>query len=1041
MREEEALGQLEKFVKSRDDFNPVARYRCLNKIIDEHPHLAGKALELYQTALLSDKNNYISLRVAYAYLARMAEKRPDMADNVYKLFETALNSDQNNYISMGIAYRTLAKVMKNQPAFAPKGVELFKTALASEQNDYLSISDAYQELAELMAVQPEFEGNGFELFKTALHADKNSYPSFYKAYQTIFRLIKKRPEFTDKGFMLVKEALRSDKNDAYSSEMLYEMLGAVATNHPKLTGKSLKLFETVLGSDKNDYRSLDQAYQIIVRMIIKRPEVAEKGFGLFKKALLAEQNDCRSLRTAYEQLGELVKYRSKFAPEMLALFQIALRSDKNRDVSLAVALETLLNLVEDRPSRTQEVLGVLEACKHLSEYRPSLEESEEYTEDIRNHNEHINRIGFLYSLNQLLLTIADTKPLLTERVLDVASRYSPSDMFLPTYKACMRRLPFEKTTAEYVHIAQDLRVAYNGRFANNEEFQYAVAQFDKDVLEKSNIFRMQQRVMNILVSLSAEEKGISKNDALAFRKPDAPEIIKNHMLLSRWWLTEASFNGASLFKEYFPSYIKTIQNHSKKNPRDALSIHDAVYWLPKPMNAASSARLAKFIRKHIIYQNAEHQNVHRPLYEMQIIAQNWKNLERKLEEKYGTPETNGLKYAEVLAICKGVKYENQRHDKFAGEAAKHGVSEVRYHEYEDIYLAGLKVPEPFESKVEFKTGKYKGRFLPRDDLRVGFFGDYTGCCQHFSGAGASCAVSTVKDPFSQLFVIEDEKGKIVAGSWVWENTEGKYREVCFDNIECLGGLKQQPFLNKIYEAVGNYLALRENCRRVTIGTGCQDADISDYAATEPIALPERYRCRKRGGYSDAAEQVLLAENKNAVPLDKSLESMRYIRDVCFLDRQSMDDISAQIFPSGDQVLQVPENMSGFVIEDYQKGVVGYVLYDKEKKEIYDMAVLPEYRTDKNASSAKLLFEMMKVVKNEGGRWHAELRDTTTLRYMKAMEKRGVVKLKQQGIEREMSDGSKVVSVAFEPVSENMRARAVEGTTQNLPKPNNKNEGR
>lgn len=131
--------------------------------------------------------------------------------------------------------------------------------------------------------------------------------------------------------------------------------------------------------------------------------------------------------------------------------------------------------------------------------------------------------------------------------------------------------------------------------------------------------------------------------------------------------------------------------------------------------------------------------------------------------------------------------------------------------------------------------------------------------------------------------------------------------------------------------------------------------------------------------------------------------------------EAMDRVSDAVFPDGDKQLQAPDNMAGFVIEDREKGVVGYCLYDKEEKSIYDMAVLPEYRTDKNASSKKLFAEMMRTINKEGGKWSAEMRDETTLRYLKAMADRGLVKYEEHGIDHTMSDGSKVVAVTFEPI--------------------------
>ena len=1057
MTEEEALNRLTHFLKNKGNSGPVFRYRHLQQIICEYPHLASKAFVLFNMALHSNKNDYISLRIAYSSLSRIIEKQPDLADEAFDLFKIALQSNKNNYSSIGFAYSSLAKITQKHPAFTQKSLvllktafrsdkneyssvgwgyqalagiikkrpeiaekcfDLFKTGFMSRKNDYDSMSTAYKVLAEIIQERPEFSERSFDLFKEALSSAQNNYASIVVVYQTLATMLKKHPEFSDKCLDLFKTALSSDKHDSYASEVAYESLGVIAVNRPELTDRCLELFKKVLLSEKNDYRSMNLSYKILLRIFKRQPESADKLFALFKTALQSDKNKSVSLKTAYETLGEIILSKSKYAPKGLELFQTALKSDQNKNFSLTAAAESLIEVLDitgNRPKLTEEVLHILEVCKDIRNH--TLDDTDE--NEFLYHNDHYHRetyqSGFLYSLNRLLLVITNARPDLAGRTLAIASEYSPSDIFLPTFKSCMRRLPLEETLAKYPNIAQNLRVAHNGRFATDEEFHYALQNFNKPTLANSNIFRMQQRVMNILFSLSAQEAGISKEDALTFRKPDAPEDVKEHLLHCHWWATTASFNGAVLFREYFPSYIKTIQNHNRKNPEDAISVHDAVYWLPSPMDADSAKKLAKFIQRHLIYQNAEHKNVHRPLHELQIIALNWKTIEKRLQDQ--NKDISRLKYADVLATCKTVQYENQRHEGFAAEAAKHAVPKSAYHDYEDIYLAGLKVPEPFNSTKEFKIGKYKGRFLPRSDVRIGFFGNYTNCCQHFDGIGHSCAVSTVKDPFSQLFVVEDDKGKIIAGSWAWENTEGKYREVCFDNIESLGELKQRPEINQIYEEVGKYLAQKQNCRRVTIGTGCQDADVSGYKPTKAISLPRLYGQDTKNTYSDANKQVLLAQNINAVPLDKTLESPRYIRSVCSSDIKAMSRISKLVFPDGDQTLQVPKNMSGFVIEDYNQGVVGYVLYNKEEKEIYDMAVLPKYRTDKNASSGKLLLEMLKEVKKEGGTWHAELRDKTTLRYMEIMQARGLVKLQKNGIDHEMSDGSKVVSVSFEPVTD------------------------
>ena len=547
---------------------------------------------------------------------------------------------------------------------------------------------------------------------------------------------------------------------------------------------------------------------------------------------------------------------------------------------------------------------------------------------------------------------------------------------------------FAKDIEPTAQNTQMLQAAYKMRFSTKEEFDYAYENYALEKIGQMN-FSAQQRCMNVMMGQLGKEQKLTAEDVNQYRKDanNNPTYQSN-----KDWLIPASFNAAEIFGCYFPAYIKSTEKH--------LSTHDAVYWLPKDLPENKRESFRSFVQRNLLYDDINGKKQVRPLSEMEIISKNW---------QYLKPEDEKLKYKDILAICQSRKYVDQENEQFATEAAKWGVSESEYKNWEGVYQAGLNVPEPFDSSKEFKFGKYTGKFLPRDDVRTGFFGGYTDCCQHLGGVGSTCAISTVKDPYSQLFVIENDKGRIIAGSWVWENTEGKYRDVCFDNIEAIGEYAQNPLVTKIYDMAGRYLTEEANCHKVTIGLGYQDADVSKYKETESIPLPKQYNNK----YSDAkGRQVLLAENPKARPLDKTQESKRFIRDVCFLDINAMDNISEQCFPEGDQLLQAPDRMSGLALVDANKGVVGYCLYDKEEKSIYDMAVLPEYRKDKNASSQKLFGEMIRRVRKLGGEWSAELHDKTTYRYLDVMSKRGLVTFQNNGVDHEMSDGSKVYSVTF-----------------------------
>lgn len=588
-----------------------------------------------------------------------------------------------------------------------------------------------------------------------------------------------------------------------------------------------------------------------------------------------------------------------------------------------------------------------------------------------------------------LTRLAETSPEYRGEIFAIAFSTKLEDKYkFRMAAACLKQMKLEEARAQYPDKAELIDAAYKARFCDEKEKDFLLDRYSLKDIGQMNL-SVQQRCKNILVGMLAQKNKLEP--AKNWRTDEASVKLYQD---NQDWIIPASFKAEQIFGCYFPSYMKQTVPY--------FGVHDSVSWLPADLTPENAETFRSFIGNNIIYVTQDGEKHARPMNELMIISKNWNSL--KPEEQKG-------KYKDVLSVCMSHKYKDQTCGAFAAEAAKHGVTEYQYKNCEDIYLSGLGVPEPFDSSKTYQFGKYTGRFVTRDDVRTGFFGDYTNCCQHFGGVGDACAVSTVKDPYSQLFVIEDDKGRIIAGSWAWENKEGKYRDVCFDNIESIGEDRRTEMLNRIYEMAAKDLCETQNCRKVTIGLGYQDADTSKYQQTEAIALPEQYHNK----YSDARLQVLLRENPETQPLDKSQESKRFIRAASFLDVDEMDKVSEKCFPASDRALQTPDHVEGLVLVDEAKGIVGYCLYDSKEKDIYDMAVLPEYRKDKNGSSLKLLGETIKKVKEFGGEWSADLRDKTTLRFMEAMEKRGLVEMERKGIDHTMSDGSEVVTVSFRPV--------------------------
>lgn len=69
--------------------------------------------------------------------------------------------------------------------------------------------------------------------------------------------------------------------------------------------------------------------------------------------------------------------------------------------------------------------------------------------------------------------------------------------------------------------------------------------------------------------------------------------------------------------------------------------------------------------------------------------------------------------------------------------------------------------------------------LASDDVRGPLLGQLTGCCQHLSGAGSSCARHGVLSPYSAFYVLTF-RGQVFAQSWAWRSLRGA---LVWDSIE------------------------------------------------------------------------------------------------------------------------------------------------------------------------------------------------------------------------------------------------------------------
>jgi hypothetical protein len=200
------------------------------------------------------------------------------------------------------------------------------------------------------------------------------------------------------------------------------------------------------------------------------------------------------------------------------------------------------------------------------------------------------------------------------------------------------------------------------------------------------------------------------------------------------------------------------------------------------------------------------------------VVSSWDML---VKEGHNPLSKDGLKIS--LDILKSMVYHNVRDKGLAAECAKFGYDQGKFEELQKEWLDGLdKLTHQTIPKVDFIKDNYRCYILDKDDPRGVFLGEYTGCCQHPTGAGSKCAEHGHTSPDGAFFIVE-KQGKIAAQSWVWRRED----TLVFDNIE--GGYGDNEVLADLYRHAAKKFVGRLGIKNVYVGTGSSDVHIaSDY---------------------------------------------------------------------------------------------------------------------------------------------------------------------------------------------------------------------
>ncbi len=198
----------------------------------------------------------------------------------------------------------------------------------------------------------------------------------------------------------------------------------------------------------------------------------------------------------------------------------------------------------------------------------------------------------------------------------------------------------------------------------------------------------------------------------------------------------------------------------------------------------------------------------------------------------------------------------------------------KYQRLEEFYIESKQTPLPkWAQTAPISESNLTAKFLPREDTRGIFLGQYTSCCQHPDNAAYSAAIDGTISPNACFFVVENHLGKIVGQSYVWQDLNGN---VCFDSFET-GGAGSSIFHSdskqKIVKNLIQKFASKMGNVKVTMGSSA--INITDKATTalqNPAlglaklyntygALPSIY-------FADSSTQYLISDNRSKEESDR-----------------------------------------------------------------------------------------------------------------------------------------------------------------------------
>ena len=451
-------------------------------------------------------------------------------------------------------------------------------------------------------------------------------------------------------------------------------------------------------------------------------------------------------------------------------------------------------------------------------------------------------------------------------------------------------------------------------------------------------------------------------------------------------------NKREKIEEFVPEKLQICSLSTQKKILEFLEL------LPTDFSKAKYDSFNKFMNEDFFYKDKNQNLCARPLDEIKKIIKIWPQL---------TKEQENLPYKDILSLSSVDDYLNAQKSNFVATAKLNHLSPELFDIAQSAYIRGLDTPRVIQDNYEYKTSNYTLRLMDIKDPNIMFIGNGFSC-QTIDKAGAYPALSSVQDPFSRAMIVE-QKGKTVGLAWLWVSQEQKYgknfQSLCFDNLELTNFVvcDAEEILNGL-QKMSIKIAEENNFLRVTLGSKATHYSATDYFnETHPLGLPLYYQEQNKYeqlqgkiDYGDSAHQVLVYENSLAQPLKDNDDSQYFIahRDAYSVTNDEINqalNIGTQAYGWQAEFREQDKNSKFLLMKNYQNQVVGYALFSDVDHHVHDVAVHPDYRR----YSKKMLFELLRHMKDVGGVWEAETRKDTSYALLTRLNKTGMIHLEEK----------------------------------------------